>query len=160
MNILIVYATRHGCAEKCVEKLSYRLTPHPVTTANLKHNQIPSLDAYPGVIIGGSIHAGKVQKSVKAFCQKHAQVLRSKRLGLFLCCMEEGAKAQEQFSEAFPSQLRDHAAAGGLLGGEFDFDRMNFLERSIVKKVAGVESSVSRIEEEAIDRFARDFLDK
>ncbi len=40
----------------------------------------------------------------------------------------------------------------------FDFDRMNFLERKIVKKVAGVEGSISRISEEAIERFAADLV--
>jgi len=84
--------------------------------------------------------------------------LKQKTLGLFLCCMEKGKKAQEQFDAAFSKGLRAHAAAQGLFGGEFDFSRMNFLERKIVKKVAGVEGSVSRISEEAIELFAADLV--
>ena len=70
MKTLILYATRHGCAEKCATKL------------------------------GGSIHAGKIQKGVKDFCAKNLEVLKGKRLGLYLCCMEEGPKAEAQFAAA------------------------------------------------------------
>ena len=157
MKTLIVYATRHGCTETCVEILRQRL-PGEVDVLNVKKKRFGhvSLGDYRTVLVGGSIHAGQIQKSVKTFCRDFSPELKSKTLGLFLCCMEQGQKAQEQFDQAFPQDLRDHAAACGLFGGEFDFEKMNILERGIVKKVAGIEGSVTRISEEAIDRFARD----
>jgi menaquinone-dependent protoporphyrinogen oxidase len=157
MKILILYTTRHGCTEKCAEKLRGHLTGE-VDVVNLKSAGSPALTDYETVLIGGSIHVGQVQKKIRNFCLDHEAELKQKTLGLFLCCMEEGKKAQEQFDAAFSEGLRAHAAAQGLFGGEFGFDRMNFLERKIVKKVAGVEGSVSRISEEAIERFAADLV--
>lgn len=155
MKTLIVYKTRHGCTDKCVQKLKRHLNGE-VDVVNLKSAGSPALSDYGTVLIGGSIHVGQVQKKIKAFCLDHEVELKQKTLGLFLCCMEEGEKAQKQFDAAFSEGLRAHAAAQGLFGGEFDFDRMNFLERKIVKKVAGIKASISRISEEAIDRFAAD----
>jgi menaquinone-dependent protoporphyrinogen oxidase len=153
MRTLILYATRHGCAKKCAAKLGVALQGE-VKTANLKDAGAIGLADYEAVVIGGSIHAGKVQKSVKVFCAKNLEVLKSKRLGLFLCCMEEGPKAEEQFAGAFPKELVDAAVARGLFGGEFDFDRMNWLEKAIIKKISKIDASVSKIKEQAILDFA------
>jgi len=153
MKKLIVFATRHGCAEKCANKLKEKLG-EDTDVVNLKHRSKIDIDEYSTVIIGGSIHAGMVQKRIKKFCSRNADTLLKKKLGLFLCCMEEGDKAEAQFKNAFTEELINHATATGILGGEFDFGKMNFIESLIVKKVAKVEKSVSRFSEENISRFA------
>jgi menaquinone-dependent protoporphyrinogen oxidase len=153
MKTLILYATRHGCAEKCAAKLGAALHGE-VKTAHLKDAGAIDLSDYETVVIGGSIHAGKIQKVVKSFCAKNLEALKNKRLGLFLCCMEEGPKAEEQFAGAFPEVLIGAATAKGLFGGEFDFDRMNWLEKAIIKKISKIEASVSKIKEQAILDFA------
>jgi len=152
MSTLIVYATRHGCTEKAVEILKDKLEGD-ITAVNVKENKNPDLSPFATVIIGGSIHAGQIQGKIKKFCKKSLDILKQKRLGLFLCCMEDGEKAQAQFDEAYPVELRKHAAAG-LFGGEFNFDMMNFLERAIIKKIAGVTDSVSKMKEDQIKQFA------
>jgi menaquinone-dependent protoporphyrinogen oxidase len=67
--------------------------------------------------------------------------------------MEEGEKANKQFNEAFPEELRKYASAIGIFGGEFNFERMNVIEKFIVKKIAKVNESVSKISEESINQF-------
>ena len=42
-----------------------------------------------------------------------------------------------------------------IFGGEFDFDKMNFLEKAMVKKAAGVTASVCRLREDEIEKFAK-----
>jgi len=152
-KILVVYATTHGCAESAAQTLSSQLEGQ-VTLVNLKKNSNPDLGPFSTIIVGGSIHAGQVQGRVKRFCQTNLQALSRKRLGLYLCCMEEGEKAEQQFAGAFPAELREHAVARGLFGGEFDFAKMNFLQRAIVRKVAGIDRSVSKVKAENIHRFA------
>jgi len=152
MKTLIIYATKHGCTEACARKLEETLTGD-IELRNLKGAGEVQPGDYDTVLIGGSIHAGRIQKRVQNFCRNHKDTLRTKTVGLFLCCMEEGEKAQKQFDEAYPEELRAHAKAQGLFGGAFDFERMNFLERKIIKKISGIEASVSKISEDAIDRF-------
>jgi menaquinone-dependent protoporphyrinogen oxidase len=151
---LIVYATKHGCAEQCAGKLGAALSGE-VTTLNIKDARKIDLSAYDVVAVGGSIHAGKVQGSVRDFCAKNLEVLKAKRLGLFICHMEKGAKADEEFAAAFPKELIDAATAKGLFGGAFDFDRMNWLGKAMIKKIAKITSSVSKIDEGNIAAFAR-----
>lgn len=153
MRTLIAYVTSHGCTEKAAQILEEQLKDD-VTIVNLKKSSRPDLSSFDTIIIGGSIHAGQIQRRVKRFCQAHQDTLKQKRLGLFLCCMEEGDTAQKQFDEAFSVELRTHAAVTGLFGGEFNFDKMNFLQRAIVKKVAGITENVSKIKKDNIHQFA------
>ena len=153
MNTLIVYATTHGTTEKCAQFLAEQLQGH-VTLNNLKKQSHPDLSPYTTVIVGGSIHAGQIQKRVKKFCESNTTTLNEKRLALFLCCMEEGETAQNQFDNAFPGELRRRAVTSGLFGGEFDFSKMNVFYKFITKKVAGVTESISKINENNIAAFA------
>ena len=154
MKTLIVYQSTHGCTEKCVEKLKAGLSGD-VDVVNLKSGGLKEVSQYETIIVGGSIHAGRIQGKVKRFCSKHEETLLTKKLGLFICCMEE-EKDQEEFDANYPEVLRDHATASGIFGGEFDYDRMGFVAKAIIKKVAGTTESVSRIREDAISKFVEE----
>ena len=136
MKTLIVYATHHGCTEQCAELLKQRLGGEAER-----------------VLVGGSIHVGKVQRAVKRFCREHLEALLTKQLGLLLSCMAEGADAPKQFDEAFPEVLRRHARATGIFGGAFRFEKMNVIERAVILAVSGMRESVKRVRQQAIDDF-------
>jgi len=152
MKTLILYASRHGCAEKCARKLA-ELLGGEVAVADFESSDRTALADTETMILGGSIHAGKIQKEVKRYIEKNLAALKGKRLGLFLCCMEEGQKAEEQFRNAFPPELVQAAKAKGLFGGEFNFERMTWWERAIIRKIAKIDASVSKIREDRISEF-------
>lgn len=154
MTLLIVYATGHGFVRSCVDRLASRLSGR-VMSVDLKKDSNPDPGNYDAVIVGGSIHAGRIQKSVRRFLDDRAGLLKTKKLGLFLCCMEEGEKAEKEFKDSYPEELIAHAAATGIFGGEFDFNKMNFLEKAMVKKAAGVTESVTKLREDDIEKFAK-----
>lgn len=152
MKNLIVYASTHGCAEGCADRLREGLAGD-TTLINIRKDPVPDLRSFDTVVVGGSIHVGKIQKRIRKFCGKNVDLLTTRKLGLFLCCMEEGETAEKQLSDAFPDALRAHATARGLFGGAFDFDRMNAVEKAIIRKAAGVEGSVSNVSGENIRAF-------
>jgi len=153
MSTLIAYATSSGTTGKIAQLLA-ELIDDGVSLIDLqKKSKIDFLN-YNTVIVGGSIHAGQIQRKVKKFCQENLKTLKEKRLGLFLCCMEEGDTAEKQFTEAYPEELRKHAYVCGLFGGEFILEKMNFLQKAIVKKVAKVTQNVSKIKNDRIKQFA------
>lgn len=154
MESAIIYATTHGCTDKCAHTLANELDPN-ISLINIETEQKFDLNKFETIIIGGSIHAGSINKKIKKFIEKNTSSLSGKKLGLFICCMYDGEKAIEQFNDAFPVILREKAAAHGYFGGEFDFDKMNFFEKAIVKKVANVEHSESRINFANIKAFAK-----
>ena len=157
MSTVIVYMTRHGCAEKAAHLLK-DVIGEDTELVNLRNKRKFDISRYDTAIIGGSIHAGMVQKRVRKFCENNRETLLQKRLGLYLCCMYEGETAEKQFEDAFEEDLRSHATAAGLFGGEFDFKKMNFLERKIVTKIADITDSISRIDDDAIRQFAGKFI--
>ncbi len=153
MKTAIVFATKHGCTENCSETLANELNTG-AELINLETAKEIDLNQYDLVILGGSIHAGMINKTIKKFIDKNLNQLLEKKLGLFLCCMEEGEKAQEQFNNAYPEKLRNIAKANGFFGGAFDFEKMNFIERAIIKKIANIEESFSKINIQSIKTFA------
>lgn len=153
MKTAIIYSTKHGCTDKCAQALSNEFETE-TKLVNLTLTTNINLSEFDIIIIGGSIHAGMINKSIKNFIKKNHDILISKKLGLFLCCLFEGEKALQQFQDAYPDSIREKAIAHGLFGGELDFDKMNFFEKAIVKKVAHVEKSTSKISYTNIKNFA------
>ena len=153
MKTLITYCTTHGFTEKVVSEIKTFLGGD-VTLCNLKKEAAPAVESFDRVIIGGSIHAGQIQKKVREFCKSNMDALFNTELGLFICCMEEGEKAYAELEQVYPAELIHHAKATACLGGEFNFEKMNFLEKFIVRKVAKVNKSTSKANHEAVLVFS------
>ena len=156
MKTCIVYLTKHGTSEKAAFMLKGAIG-NGCVVLNLKNEKNIALNDYDNVIVGGSIHVGKLNKSLSQFIKENEKVLLSKRLGLFLCCMESEEVAKQEFETAFSEQLRNHASAAEVFGGEFLFEEMNFIEKAIVKKVAGVQETTHRLDHRKIESFAEKF---
>jgi menaquinone-dependent protoporphyrinogen oxidase len=136
MSTLIIYASKHGSAEKCASELSKKLSGK-VDLCNLKNGKMPELSQYTKVIIGGSIYVGKVQKEVSEFCLKNLDLLKQKKVGLYLCCMNKSA-FETQLTSSFPQELISSAVTRENFGGEFKFKEMNFIEKAATRMVSKV----------------------
>ncbi|ADU28906.1 flavodoxin domain-containing protein [Evansella cellulosilytica] len=154
MKTLIVYCSHHGTTKKAVSVLQKNLNCE-TSLLDLREEKYDNvLHDADVVIIGGSIHIGNIQGKLKHFMRDNLFLLLEKKVGLFICCMREGEEARKQFEVAFPEELRSNAIASGLFGGEFLFSKMNFFEKLIVKKVSGVSTDTSKIDEAAMKTFA------
>ncbi|MDF2474260.1 MAG: flavodoxin [Lachnospiraceae bacterium] len=154
MNTLIVYASKYGCTKKCAELLSKELQGKS-DLVNLKSSDNIHISEYDRIIIGGSIYAGRIQKEVKEFCCENLERLKEKQIGLFICCMQEGKEIETELVQNFDSELVKIAIAKDGFGGEFNLDKMNFLEKFIVKKISKVTTNKSNILTENIHHFAQ-----
>lgn len=157
MKTAIFYMSKHGCVEKAAFLLKEYLKDEKIDVYNLKKDKNIGLGNYNKIILGGSIHAGMIQKKIKTFYTKNLDVLLNKELGLFLCCMKEGKEAQKHFDFVFPESLRSHAKTIGLFGGEFIFEKMNFFEKFIIKKIAKTNKNISKFKKEEVKLFAEKF---
>lgn len=153
MKTLIAYCSRHGSAEKIAHLLYLEIEHGPVRLLDLSQESFPeNLKGFDQVIVGGSIHYGQIQSSVKNFCLHFSNELMDKRLGLYMCYMLED-KAQEEFENAYPEELRNHAIALGFFGGELMIDKMNFLEKFIVRRMMHETEPVFKLDEVEVDSF-------
>lgn len=137
MKIAIVYATKYGCTKKCAEILKSYLHGE-VSIHSAKADKV-NLSRYDAVFIGGSVYMGKIQKEITHFCKRNLKQLLHKRIGLFACCYTP--KDTEGFFETlYPIELINHAFYVTSVGGEMNYEKMNFLYRKMfqsLKKIDG-----------------------
>jgi len=152
MKTIIVYGTKYGTAEKCSEQLKAKLQGE-VTLVNIKKESLLDITAYDNIIIGGSIYMGQIRKEVKKFCIENLNVLKDKKVGLFICGLSD-EDVITPLKNSFPEVLLTNAIAKEHFGGEVIFKKMNFIERFIMKKIAKTDKDVSKLSEGNINKFA------
>jgi menaquinone-dependent protoporphyrinogen oxidase len=126
-----------------------------VTTINIEKDEIPDINLFDKVIIGGSIYIGKIQNDISEFCTRNIDVLKNKKIGFFICSMKDGEEGKAQLSNTIPEELLKNAVIKESFGGEFVIKKLSNMERFIIKKVAKITSDASTISEEAINKFAQ-----
>lgn len=149
----IIYMSKYGTTQKVALLIKELLMDEDITLVDLDKQEMVDLTWCDRVIIGGSIHMGQIQKPLQTFCLQNASVLKSKKLGLFLCCMYDGLKAVEQFNNAFPADILAAAQCKALLGYELNFEKMNIIERVLARRISGHTGSLSHINQQELNRF-------
>jgi menaquinone-dependent protoporphyrinogen oxidase len=61
-------------------------------------------------------------------------------------------------SASSKTMQHEYAVFACFAGGEFLFEKMNFFERAVIKRIAKTDKSVSSIKEDEIVRFVTEFL--
>jgi menaquinone-dependent protoporphyrinogen oxidase len=160
MKTAIIYVSKHGTTEKVARKIAEKSGSHEVSFFNLKTDKNPDITPFDEIILGTPVYAGTPSKRMQTFIKNHAYILTAKRVGLFVCGMEPNReKQQQELENAYPLSLKQQAVAKHFLGGEFLFEKMNFFERAIIKRIAKTDKSVSRIDEDGIGKFVTDFIE-
>jgi len=154
MKTVIVYASSHGTTQKVANIIREKLDSTTVETFNLKSKQSIDLSNYETVIIGGSIHAGSIQSEVKKFIKENTIALMQKKVALYLCCMNEAEELKE-FETNYPELLRNHSKYNAIVGGEYIFERMKFIEKFLVRKISGVSKTTSKLRYTEIDNLVK-----
>ena len=154
MKTLILYASKYGAAEEIARRIAREIdgaTTHPSAVVHdIKQSGIPAIGDFDCVVVGSSLYAGSIRKEAKAFVIKNAGALGEKKLGLFLSGLGQD---NGYFEKNFPRSLLDKAKATGFLGGIFDPEKANGIERFIMKIVAKQNAYSDSIDQEAITRF-------
>jgi len=155
MKTAIIYASKYGTTEKVALSIADKLKiTNEVELVSLKTNPNPNINEFETVILGTPIYAGQTSKKMKAFCKANEFVLLQKKTGLFVCGMHHDKEQREkELKDAYSETLQQNAIATGFMGGAFLFEKMNFVERTIIKKIAKTTTSVHQIDEDAIDKF-------
>ena len=130
MRILIAYASKNGSTASCVTRLVEQLNGLDVTLANLAECQ-PNSASFDMVIVGAAVHHHRFPAPVRHFLREQKDVLKEKKLGLFLLC----GIAEEQtyyIENLFPVELREHAFEVSFFGGSLRYDGLKFWDKFFV----------------------------
>jgi menaquinone-dependent protoporphyrinogen oxidase len=155
MKTIIIYATKQGSSEKAAERIKANLSGD-VQLFNLLKDNIPPLSDYDTVIIGGSIYAGKIQKKLTEYISKNLYELLNKKVGLFICAAHiDDEIRQKELVDSFPPELFKVAVAKEIFGYQIVKERLNFIEKVLVKKIMGITENTNKLSFETIDKFTK-----
>ena len=154
MKNLIIYATRYGSVANAAKLLAGELQG-TTDLVRLGYDDLPALNKYDSVIVGGSIHIGNIQKKVKEFCLGLEAELLEKKLGLFICAAEKNEEKQmDIIRKNYPSELFNHSTTTGWFGYEVHLEKASFMDRTAIRFIMGVKESFSDLKKENIAKFA------
>ncbi|WP_080902809.1 flavodoxin domain-containing protein [Parabacteroides sp. Marseille-P3160] len=154
-NTVIVFVSKYGTTEKVARLLAGRLG-NGVILISLMRNKKPDISSFDTIILGTSIYAGMPQKRMREFCKNNKEILLQRNIGLFICGMQPDSDSRDaEMVNAYPESLRRQAKANAFLGGEFLFDKLNFFEKLVIRKVSKVTGSISAIDIKAVEEFAK-----
>ena len=104
------------------------------------------LAQYDAILIGTPVYVGKINKQISDWIAKNETLILSKHVAVFLCGMNfenESIVIESNFSVQFRNRFPIK-----YVGGAYQFDKMNFFERFIVKKITGEKTSREEVLEE------------
>ena len=151
MKTLILYATKYGAAAEIAKRIAEKIDGAVVH--DLKQGGIPDIAGFDCIIIGSSVYAGMFRKEAKTFLSENTDVLRQKKLGLFISGMSSDEE-QKMFTDNVPKDLIESAKATVMPGGLFDPKKAGFFARLIMKAVTKQSGYVDTIDNGKIEQFA------
>lgn len=153
MSTAIVYASTYGSTRKAAETIQKAVPASSIF--DVKKDKV-DLSSFDTVILGSSIYIGQIDKQMKNFLKINGETLKSKKLGIYLCCGFE-ENLQTYLDTNFDKELVESAVVM-TMGGEMDIDKMSFAHKMITRMVQKSEQGKNRdvvLHLEKADEFVR-----
>lgn len=146
MKALVLYSTKYGSTAEVAERIATTIHAKgkDVDIQDLRSPYKGSLEGYDLIILGSGIIAGRWMKGARKFLTSYSDMLKSKRLALFICGSEPYFET-ERSDELRKRYLEDIAAEHGLqpestimFGGVFDFSKYGLFVSKLLTKMGVV----------------------
>ena len=143
MKALVIYGTRWGGTVKIAESIEQVLTKEgfDVDIIDAKKKRKILSSSYELFIVGSGIRADKWTKETINFLQENAELLKTKRVALFVSCQmverqdQARENAKKQYLENVAEQHGFSPVSLGYFGGFLDFHKSHGLIVDIMIRV-------------------------
>lgn len=135
MKILVIYATKTGTVNKCLDELEKYLPQGDFTYVNIAKEECKyDLGDFDCVILGSSIRMNKIHKNLCAYINENEDEICKTKHALFLC-LGFTDLFDEYVIKNFPESVRDSAFAISCFGGEMDISKQKGIDKLLMKMV-------------------------
>jgi menaquinone-dependent protoporphyrinogen oxidase len=153
MKTLIIYGSKYGFTETLAKKLAGKVKGEVKLVEAKKADKLKLVE-YNQVVIGTPIYMGNIYKDVKNFCQKHKDEILASNYRFFVVGLGGPIESMKNFDTSMDGELIEHAIENAYFGGAIFLDKMNFLERAMMKKFGQSGTLYEGINEDEIEAFA------
>ncbi len=147
MKTVIIYQTKKGFTKKVANYIADTIENATI----IEVNNGPIDKSYDHYIVLSPIYYGLINKNIKLLIQDNEQTFQNKKLTIVLSGMntkEFNNTIKSNFSENIVNQAEFIHC-----GGAYDFKKLNFLEKLIVKKIAGVRESIEDFKKDDMNQL-------
>ena len=173
-HILVLFASTEGQTAKIAHHLAERLTSlgahvHEQDVSEL--SEYVSLDDYDGVIVGGSIHAGEIQKPLRTYARRFHHHLAALPSAFFMVCLAAASKRPDapddvrRMMQEFFEDTQWHPKLAVAFAGALKYSEYGFIKKRIMRAIAKREGGDTDMSHDyeytrwaSVDHFADDFL--
>ena len=173
-RILILYGTTEGHTTQIVDRMAaaMRGEGHEVDIRDAKAvRKEPIADEFDGIVVGGSVHAGEHQSSLRDVVKRNREMLERVPSAFFSVSLaaahpdEEGAEETQALVDKFVRETGWQPSRVETIAGALVYTQYNFFIRHMMKLIVRHEGrselDTSRdydfTDWGAVERFAREF---
>jgi menaquinone-dependent protoporphyrinogen oxidase len=167
-EILLLYSTVDGHTREICGRVVERLEGHGHRVVQVSLDDRPDIDpgVFDRVVIGASIRYGKHRDNVRAFIQRHAQVLQGRPGAFFSVSLvarkpNRNGVGNNPYLKRFLQQVAWRPDLLGVFAGKLNYPLYGFVDRQVIRLIMWMtkgptdpDSVVDYTDWDAVDAFA------
>ena len=147
MKTLVLYDSRHGFTERCLDLLTGELPPGVDLWPLRRRPGTPVWAEYDSVVFGGPVYFGRFSPKLVRFLTRHVPALAGHRcLAAFVVSLSPRAAALKYLTMAVPAPLAGKPGHIACFGGGIVWKGLSWWEKALLKKSRGIETDVSNLD--------------
>jgi len=147
LKTLVLYDSRHGFTERCLDLLTGELPPGTDLWPLQSRPGTPDWSAYDAVVFGGPVYFGRWSPRLVRFLGRHTKPLASEKLlAAFVVSLSPRAAALNYLKKSLPNPLVGKPGHVACFGGGIVWKNLSWWEKIVVKRRQGIETDVSNLD--------------
>jgi menaquinone-dependent protoporphyrinogen oxidase len=136
MKVLVSAASRHGATTEIAKAIADALSAKGIETEIRRPEEVASVSAYDGIVLGSGVYAGRWLGPVKQLIEREAATLATKPVWLFSSGpLGDPLKPEHDPEDVELMLKRTHAVGHRTFAGKIDERKLGIAEKAILAVV-------------------------